>query len=290
MAKKVFNMQGGLHSAAAYSALENRAWGNCVASAASFVVTPGAGMNLSISTGDGLISVDAFNARRIQVTATETVAVPAASAAYNRLDTVVAYIDTAINPTTAVIDNINDILKFAVVAGTAAATPVAPTDAAILAAIGAGKPFMPLYDVLVPQNAINTAGVTLTDRRKVLTTVNSENIAAGAVTTAKLGALAVTAPKIDFSTFPMQVTDAYHQFHITPGVSGTTGNSYSRTVNLPRAVAAGEDVMLFPIGHRWCTAEFMSKSSTQFTFEMHCTVTTASMQARWSAIYFKKAV
>lgn len=167
MAKKVFNMQGGLHSAAAYAAFENRAYGSCVASLSSFVVTPGTGMNLNISTGDGLISVDAFLARRIQVTATETATVPAANASFNRLDSIIAYIDT-VAPTTSVIDNINDILKFVVVAGTAASTPVAPTNAAILAAIGAGKPYMVLYDVLVPQNAVNVSGVTLTDRRNLV--------------------------------------------------------------------------------------------------------------------------
>ena len=196
MAKKVFNMQGGLHSAAAFSALENRMWGSCVANAASFVVTPGAGMNLNISTGDGLISVDAFNARRIQVTATETAAVPAASASFNRIDTLVAYIDTGVAPTTAVVDNTNDILKFKVVAGTAASTPVAPTDAAIQASIGAGNPFMPLYNILLPQSATNVAGVTLTDRRKVITVLDIANIPDGLITGAKLAQGSVGGDKL----------------------------------------------------------------------------------------------
>lgn len=202
MAKKVFNMQGGLHSAAAYSALENRAWGSSVASATSLVAAAAAGMNISVSSGDGLISVDSFNARRIQVTASETVAVPAANASFNRIDTLVAYIDNGVAPTTAVVDNVNDVLKFMVVAGTAAATPVAPTGAAIQAAIGAGNPYMALYDLLVPQAATNTAGVTFTDRRKVITdivdlSVTTAKLAALAVTTAKLANNAVTAAKIE---------------------------------------------------------------------------------------------
>lgn len=196
MAKKVFNMQGGLHSAAAYAAFENRAYGSCVANAASLVVTAGAGMNLNISSGDGLISVDAFLARRIQVTATETAAVSAANASFNRLDTVVAYIDTGVAPTTAVVDNINDILKFKVVPGTAAATPAVPTGAAIQASIGAGNPYMVLYDVLVPQGATNVAGVTLTDRRKVLTVVDPANIPTGGISTAKIADGAITQPKM----------------------------------------------------------------------------------------------
>lgn len=224
MAKKVFNMQGGLHSAAAYAAFENRQYGSCVANAASLAVTPGAGMNLNIASGDGLISVDAFLARRIQVTATETAAVPAANASFNRIDTVVAYIDTAVAPTTAVIDNVNDILMFKVVAGTAAATPAAPTGAAIQASIGAGNPYMVLYDVLVPQGATNVAGVTLTDRRKVLTVVDGAN----------LKSRSIVGDKIDFSTFIKRFAHSAGQInYANPANFATwtdlTGSTYTFT-------------------------------------------------------------
>lgn len=185
-------MQGGKHSAAAYTELEKFAFGSCVASLASFVVSAGTGMNLNISTGAGLIS-DTI-ARRIGTDAVETATVPTASASFGRIDTVVAYIDTAVSPTTAVTDNTNDILKFVVVAGTAASTPVAPTGAAIVTAIGAGKPYMVLYDVLVPQNATNTSGMTLTDRRVLLT---APTVADNAIIAAKIAALAVTTAKID---------------------------------------------------------------------------------------------
>jgi hypothetical protein len=224
MAKKVFNKQGGLHSDAAYTALESRIWGSCVGDLASFAVTPGAGMNLSISTGDGLIKVDSFNGRRIQTTTVETVAVPASSPTFGRLDTVVAYIDTAVVASTAQIDNTNDMLKFMVVAGTAAATPVAPTGAAIQAAIGAGNPYMPLYDCLVPQSATNTAGVTLTDRRALPTVafipdniVTTAKIANNAVTNAKIAANTVAWDRLNKSTVPL--------VHVNADVSG----SYAHT-------------------------------------------------------------
>jgi len=205
VSKKVFNMQGGKHSAAAYSELEKWMYGSVAANSASFVVSAGTGMNVNISTGAGLIS-DTI-ARRIATDAVETATVPTASASFNRIDTVVAYIDTGVTPTTAVTDNTNDILKFAVVAGTAASTPVAPTGAAIISAIGAGKPYMVLYDVLVPQNATNTSGMTFTDRRLFPTAqaiadaiVTAAKIGANAVTTAKIANAAVTAAKLDFTT------------------------------------------------------------------------------------------
>lgn len=188
-------MQGGKHSAAAYSELEKWAYGSCVASATSFVVSAGTGMNLNISTGAGIIS-DTI-ARRIGTDAVETATVPTASATYNRIDAVVAYIDTAVAPTTSVTDNTNDILKFVVVAGTAAASPVAPNDSAIQSAIGAGKPFMRLYNVTVPQNATNTSGMTLTDLRVV---IPAPNIADGVVTTAKIVDSAITTAKLNNSS------------------------------------------------------------------------------------------
>lgn len=198
-------MQGGKHSAAAYTELEKWAYGSCVASLTSFVVSAGTGMNVNISTGAGLIS-DTI-ARRIGTDATETATVPTASASFNRLDSVVAYIDTSVTPSTGVTDNTNNILKFVVVAGTAASTPVAPTGAAIISAIGAGKPYMVLYDVLVPQNATNTSGMTFTDRRVVMSTpsipdgiVTTAKVANLAVTKAKVAAASIDRTKIDFTT------------------------------------------------------------------------------------------
>lgn len=218
-------MQGGKHSAAAYSELEKWMYGSIVANAASFVVSAGTGMNLNISTGAGLIS-DTI-ARRIGTDAVETATVPTASASFNRIDTVVAYIDTSVTPTTSVTDNTNDILKFVVVAGTAASTPVAPTGAAIISAIGAGKPYMVLYDALVPQNATNTSGMTFTDRRVLPSAsaiadaiVTAVKLATNAVTTVKILDGAVTTAKL--SAAAGDIAGAWQTY--TPVWTGSTSN------------------------------------------------------------------
>lgn len=211
-------MQGGKHSAAAYTELEKWAYGSVVSSLTSFVLSAGSGMNLNISTGAGLIS-DSI-ARRIGTDATESVTVPAASASFNRIDSVVAYIDTAVSPTTGVTDNTNDILKFVVVAGTASASPAAPTGSAIIAAIGAGKPYMVLWDVTVPQNAVNNSGMTFTDRRNVLTIIKAGQFAAGAIATADIANDAVTTAKVldkAITTRKMKPSYAY--------VAGSTGGA-----------------------------------------------------------------
>lgn len=191
MTKRVFNMDGGAHSYAAYTAFENAAYGSCVANATSLAVSAGSGMSVRIAAGDGIISTPS-SGRRIQSDAIETVTISAANATYPRIDSVVAYIDSAVQPTTAVIDNVNGILKFAAVAGTPAASPTAPTESMIQAAIGAGNRYMVLADVKVPNGATSMNTATFTDRRKVATMIDSSNLAKKAV----------KAENIDFTTMP----------------------------------------------------------------------------------------
>lgn len=191
MTKRVFNMGGGAHSDAAYTAFENAAYGSCVANATSLAVSAGGGMSVRIAAGDGIISTPS-SGKRIQSDAIETVTISAANATYSRIDSVVVYIDSAIAPTTTVIDNVNGILKFAAVAGTPAASPAAPAESMIQAAIGAGNRYMVLADVKVPNGATSMNTATFTDRRKVATMIDSSNLAKKAV----------KAENIDFTTMP----------------------------------------------------------------------------------------
>lgn len=165
MANKVFNMAGGLHSAAAYSAFEDALYGSCVANDSSLAVSAGTGMNVTVAIGNGLISTGTGFARRIATDATNTVSLTAASTANPRIDAVVAYIDNAVIPTTSVVDNTNGVLKFKSVAGSPTANPSAPTAQAIQSSVGAGNPYMVLAYVAVAKNA--TAAGAITDVRKI---------------------------------------------------------------------------------------------------------------------------
>lgn len=185
MANKVFNMAGGLHSAAAYSAFEDAIYGSCVANDSSFVATAGTGMNVLLSSGDGLISTGTGFARRIEADATNTVPVTSASSANPRIDAIVAYIDMSVTPTVNVVDNTNDILKFKAVAGTPAASPSEPSAATIQSSVGAGNPYMVLWYLTVPTGATSVAVGTFTDVRRVATTgvrliLSTEDIGEGA--------------------------------------------------------------------------------------------------------------
>lgn len=172
MANKVFNMAGGLHSAAAYSAFEDAMYGSSVATSSDFVATAGTGMNVSLSAGNGLISTGTGFARRIASDAVNTIAITAAASS-PRIDSIVAYIDNSVTPSTEVVDNTNDILKFVAVAGTAAATPSAPSTATIQSAIGAGNPYMVLWEVTIPASATALTGATFTDKRTIASNLDA---------------------------------------------------------------------------------------------------------------------
>lgn len=174
MANKVYNMEGGLHSAAAYSAFENSLYGSCVAAATDFVATAGTGMVVNLSAGNGLISTGTGFARRIASDATNNITI-ATAASTARIDSIVAYIDNSVSPTTSVVDNTNSILKFTSVSGTASATPQAPTAAMIRTAIGAGNPYMVLWDITVPANATSLTSATFTDKRNVASVTSVVN-------------------------------------------------------------------------------------------------------------------
>lgn len=166
MANKVYNVNGGLHSAAALGALEDSMYGSSVASTSDFVASAGTGMNVSLSAGNGLISTGTGYAHRIGSDAANTIAIDAASSS-DRIDSIVAYIDNGVTPSTSVTDNTNGILKFTAVTGTPAATPVAPNATTIQSAIGAGNPYMVLWDVTIPANATALNTATYTDRRVI---------------------------------------------------------------------------------------------------------------------------
>ena len=207
---KVFNMAGGKHSAEAYSSFEGLLYGSCVADG--FVVTKSSSnMNCSIAAGAGLIKVGTTYARRVAIEGDPlAVTVSAASSTLARRDTIVLYVDNSVTPTTSVEDNTNNILKAKVVAGTPAQNPVAPNATTIQSAVGAGNPYIILYDILVPANATNLSTATLYDRRVMAAKAlfdalpngsgDTDFIADSAVTTAKIANGAVTADKIDMAS------------------------------------------------------------------------------------------
>lgn len=202
MANKVYNLNGGLYSGDAFTAFETRIAssnnGSIVASPSDLKVSAGSGMNVTVSTGAGIIGNGTLSGVRFAIDAPVTVAVNAASTANPRMDSVVAYIDKSVSASTSVVDNTDlGIVKFKSVAGTPASAPTAPSTATIQSSIGAGNPYMVLANITVPKSSSAASSFTITDMR---VTPTSAIITDSSITAKKLANKAVTSDKVDWAT------------------------------------------------------------------------------------------
>lgn len=218
MANKVYNLSGGLYSGDAFTAFETQLasskGGNLVASPSDLKVSAGTGTNLSISAGSAIIGNGTNSGIRVGSDATNTVTVNAASTANPRKDVVVMYIDNSVAPSTNVTDNTDlGILKFKVVAGSPAASPVAPTASAIQSSIGAGNPYMVLANVTVPKSATAASSFTIEDARILPASLIPDSSIRGS----QLADGSVTSSKIDWTT--SIVTTTFNGSNVAVNVS-----------------------------------------------------------------------
>lgn len=221
MANKIYNVNGGKHSAAAYAAFEKSLYGSCVATSSDYTATAGTGMKVNLSTGNGLIDSGSGYAYRIGSDATNTINI-ATSSSSARVDSIVAYVDTGVAPSTSVLDNSNNMLKFVAVTGTPSATPVAPSSATIQSAIGAGNPYMVLWDVTIPANATALTNATFTDRRATADTTGADKIDWGSLSSDDLDAI-TTSSRLDIGK--------WHFFYTT--FSNTSSGWQNKTIAVP---------------------------------------------------------
>lgn len=130
----------------------------------------GANMSVDIGTGRGFIKGSA-NAYPVRNTAAINVAVTNNTSGNPRKDAVVLYIDLAQSPDSTA----SNVVKSAVVAGTPAASPAAPTDGVIQTAVGGSNPFLRLANVTVANNETAIDNADIADAR-VETKINFDNI------------------------------------------------------------------------------------------------------------------
>lgn len=166
MANKVYNLAGGLHSAAAYAGWENELFGgNAVASAAALKVGAGSGMTVSVGKGNALIDTGDDYSRRVALTEAVDVTLDQADTSLPRNDLIVIYVDMAVTPVQTVQDNTNGILKVVAVKGTPASSPSDPDAGTIQQSIGAGNPYMILASIRVNAGASAISSGNITDKR-----------------------------------------------------------------------------------------------------------------------------
>lgn len=119
-------------------------------------------MSVDVAVGDGFISEGDYNYHG-WIDAVENVAVDASDPTNPRIDRVVMYIDKAV-VSSATTNNLG-ATKFDVVAGTPAASPVAPTDGDVDTAVGAGNPWIELAQISVAALVSSITDANITDLR-----------------------------------------------------------------------------------------------------------------------------
>ncbi|PJF38644.1 MAG: hypothetical protein CUN55_16685, partial [Phototrophicales bacterium] len=128
----------------------------------------GADMSVDVAAGRAIIE-DTGNAYPVRNTDTVNKTVTSNSSGNPRIDSVVLYIDLAASPDS----TSSNVAKLAVVAGTPAASPTAPDDTAIGAAIGAANPYIVLADISVANGAASITDANITDQRTMIGTIES---------------------------------------------------------------------------------------------------------------------
>lgn len=121
------------------------------------------------------------------VTVAEQVTITSNSSGNPRIDAIVGYIDTTVNPSG--LDDNPGVMKFAAVAGTPAVTPAAPDDTAIASAIGGSFPWVLVAHVAVANGFSSIVDANITDKRpralilpRVLDDISTDFVASGLIT------------------------------------------------------------------------------------------------------------
>lgn len=157
----------------------------------------GANMSVDVAAGKGLIADTNFS-YPCWSDATKNVTVTTSNPSNPRIDVVVAYVDHAV-PTTSVTNN-TGALKFKVVAGTAAASPTAPSAGTIQTSVGSGNPWIYLAQIAVAAAATTIVNANITDLRDDVAIPNAS------VTTPKIAPAAVTPDKLSTGAAKSEVT------------------------------------------------------------------------------------
>jgi len=133
----------------------------------------GANMSVDVAIGDAIIQrSDGTYGHPAWNDAVYNQAIAAADGSNPRRDIIVMYIDYGETPSTGVANNTNGVVKITSVSGTAAGSPVDPSDATIQSAVGSGNPFIKLARVRVAAGATSISNSVIDDLRLMATAVN----------------------------------------------------------------------------------------------------------------------
>ena len=174
-------------------------------------------MTVLVEHGSALLNKNTTSTSVAEIKADTSVTIDTANTSNPRIDTVVIYEDTSVAIPTVENDYWQDgaggRFKIVSLPGTAAASPVALSDASIQTAIGAGKPWTRLADITVPTNSTTIVNSNIADKRTKLGGVIPDS--------------SVTADKLDFAT-----RGDYSTAEVDTGRKWIDGKTiYKKTIN-----------------------------------------------------------
>lgn len=130
----------------------------------------GANMSVDVAIGDAIIQrSDGTYGHPAWNDAVYNRTIAAADGSNPRRDIVVMYIDYGQTPSTGVANNTNGVVKIISVPGTAAGSPVDPSNATIQSAVGSGNPYVKLARVRVAAGATSISNSVIDDLRLMAT-------------------------------------------------------------------------------------------------------------------------
>ena len=172
MSKIVANYNGGASDEyGTFAAINRLLTGDVIEG---FQVVPNAtpNMTVKVNTGSGRVSTGTYPSSygyfiNHDTVGGESVTI-ATAAASPRIDYVVGYVDKGVTAAISPVNNTNNLLKFAAVAGTPAGSPVVPTVAQIQTAIGAANPYIILASIAVAASVTSITAPNITDLRSFI--------------------------------------------------------------------------------------------------------------------------
>lgn len=130
----------------------------------------GANMSVDIAVGDAIIQrSDNTYGHPAWNDAVLNQAIAASDGSNPRRDIIVMYVDYNQTPSTGVANNTNGVVKITSVSGTAAGSPVDPSNATIQSAVGSGNPWIKLARVRVAAGATSISNSVIDDLRQLAT-------------------------------------------------------------------------------------------------------------------------
>lgn len=188
MSRLIFNRNGGSADEYGHLLLLNRLLAGSVIEGLSVVQAASPNMTVTVSPGSGRVPTGTYPTSYayffgVDTTGGESITITTANTSNPRIDTIVAYVDLSVTPSTGTANNPNNMLKLAAVAGTPNSSPVAPNTSAIQTAIGSSNPYIILANIAVGANVTQILTSNITDLR-AMATLNTSILAtmfAGAV-------------------------------------------------------------------------------------------------------------